>query len=261
MAKLEKRSTLHIWGDVIFAIFLREVKSKSTDKLGIAWSVISPVVFIFILSYFRGQIDGGETHGIPTFYFMVFGMVQVQLFLSTLSATSNSIKKNKPLYAFRQVQPISSLIAISGLEFLVKVFVILILSTIAYIMRVPFYFYNPLEVITLVIRVWLLATSLGLLCSLATCFIPEIDKLRSLAMRPMFFLSGIFYSLQDIPIDYRVYLVWNPILHAVELTRQAAYPNYITTGLSDFYINSFTLFCLFISLACYKISWKQAISR
>ncbi|GAL12850.1 capsular polysaccharide ABC transporter permease protein KpsM [Vibrio astriarenae] len=224
MAKVRSRTTLDIWGDVIFAIFLREVKNKSNDKLGIAWSVISPVAFIFMLSYFRGRMDGGETHGIPTFFFMVFGMVQVQFFLSTLSATSYSIKKNKPLYAFRQVQPISSLIAISGLEFLIQVFIILVLGVIAYFLRMPFYFYDPLEVITLVLRVWLLATSLGLMCSLATCFVPEVDRLRSLAMRPMFFLSGIFFSLQDIPQEYWIYVIWNPLLHAVELTRQAATP-------------------------------------
>lgn len=80
MALVEKRSTLKVWGDVIFAIFLREIKSKSNDKLGVAWSVVSPVAFIFMLSYIRGRMDGGETHGVPTFYFMVFGMILVQFF-------------------------------------------------------------------------------------------------------------------------------------------------------------------------------------
>lgn len=58
-----------IWGDVIFAIFLREIKSKFNDKLGVSWSVISPVAFIMILSLMRGKMDGGETHGVPTFFF------------------------------------------------------------------------------------------------------------------------------------------------------------------------------------------------
>ncbi|MDG3088665.1 hypothetical protein P7F88_22415 [Vibrio hannami] len=80
MAVVKKRSTLQVWGDVIFAIFLREVKSKSDDKFGVAWSVISPVSFIFMLSFIRGRMDGGETHGIPTFFFMVFGMMMVQFF-------------------------------------------------------------------------------------------------------------------------------------------------------------------------------------
>ncbi|WP_413701727.1 hypothetical protein ACLKMH_09320 [Psychromonas sp. KJ10-10] len=80
MALVKKRSTLKIWGDVIFAIFLREIKSKFSDKLGISWSVVSPVAFIMMLSFIRGRFDGGETHTVPTFFFMVYGLVLVQFF-------------------------------------------------------------------------------------------------------------------------------------------------------------------------------------
>ncbi|WOD06143.1 hypothetical protein [Marinomonas sp. GJ51-6] len=80
MAKVHKRSLFALWRDVIFAIFVREIKSKFNDKFGIAWSVISPLIFIFMLSFIRGLIDAGDTHGIPTFWFMVYGMLIVQFF-------------------------------------------------------------------------------------------------------------------------------------------------------------------------------------
>ncbi|WBA17138.1 ABC transporter permease [Salinivibrio kushneri] len=261
MAKVKKRSTLKVWGDVIFAIFLREIKSKSNDKLGVAWSVVSPVAFIFMLSYVRGRMDGGDTHGIPTFHFMVFGMILVQFFLGCIGSVAASIKKNKPLYAFRQVQPISSILAIAGFELLIKLFVVLILVVIAYFLRIEGQLKDPLEVILIFIRVWLIATSLGVLFALAACYVPEIDKLRSLAMRPIFFISGIFFSLQDIPRDYWPYLTWNPLLHAVELTRYAAYPQYGNEGVSYFYLDLATLILTFFALACYHAGWKQAISR
>lgn len=69
MAKVKSRSTLKVWGDVIFAIFLREIKSKFNDKVGISWAVISPVSFIFALSFMRNTLSGGiDVHGISTFY-------------------------------------------------------------------------------------------------------------------------------------------------------------------------------------------------
>ncbi|MDR9828556.1 ABC transporter permease [Vibrio sp. FNV 38] len=261
MAKVNKRSTLKVWGDVIFAIFLREVKSKNSDKLGVAWSVISPVVFIFLLSYMRGRMDGGDTHGIPTFFFMAIGMVLVQFFLGAVGTVAASIKKNKPLYAFRQVQPISSVIAISGFELLTKVFVIAMIIVICFFLRFDMHMADPIEVIGNILRVWLIATSIGMLFSLASCYVPEIDKIRSLAMRPIFFISGIFFSLQDIPQEYWHYLTWNPLLHAVELTRYAAYPVYGDVGVNYFYLDIVTIVCVCFSLACYHISWKQAISR
>ncbi|MGF1774973.1 ABC transporter permease [Vibrio wakamikoensis] len=261
MATVKKRSTLIIWKDVIFAIFLREIKSKFNDKLGIAWSVISPVSFIFLLSFIRGKMDGGNTHGIPTFFFMVYGMILVQFLLGMIETVSTSIKKNKPLYAFRQVQPISSVIAIAGFEFLVKVFVILTIAVLCLFLKMETQIDDPIEVMFIVVRVWLIATSLGLISALASCYVPELDKLRSLAMRPIFFISGIFFSLQDIPREYWHYLDWNPLLHAVELMRYAAYPAYGSEGVSYFYLDIVTIVLVFFSLACYHVSWKQAISR
>lgn len=261
MAKVQKRSLFIVWRDVIFAIFLREIKSKFSDKFGIAWSVISPVIFIFMLSYIRGRMDGGDTHGIPTFWFMVYGMMLVQFFLGLIGSVSNAIQKNKPLYAFRQVQPISSIIAVAGFELLIKFFVILAILIITFYLRMETHISDPLEVMLIIIRVWLIATSLGILIALAKCYVPEVDKIQSLAMRPVFFISGIFFSLQDIPQEYWPYLTWNPLLHAVELARFAAYPQYGDAGVSYFFLDLATIVCVFFALACYQISWKQAISR
>ncbi|GMQ47880.1 ABC transporter permease [Vibrio sp. 10N] len=261
MAQVKKRSTLAVWKDVIFAIFLREIKSKFNDKLGIAWSIISPVSFIFLLSFMRGKMDGGNTHGVPTFFFMVYGMILIQFFLGTVEVVSNSIKKNKPLYAFRQVQPISSVLAIAGFEFLVKVFVILTIAMLCLLLKMEHNIDDPIEVIFIVVRVWLLATSIGLITALASSYVPEVSKLQTLAMRPLFFISGIFFSLQDIPREYWHYLDWNPLLHAVELARYAAYSGYGTEGVSDFYLDTVTIVLVFFSLACYHVGWKQAISR
>ncbi len=81
MAAVKQRSTLKVWGDVIFAIFLREIKSQFDDKFGIAWSVISPLSFIMMMSLMRGRFDGGLTHGMPTFFFMLYGILLVQFFV------------------------------------------------------------------------------------------------------------------------------------------------------------------------------------
>ena len=261
MAKVHKRSLFALWRDVIFAIFVREIKSKFNDKFGIAWSVVSPVAFIFMLSFIRGRMDGGDTHGIPTFWFMAYGMILVQFFLGLLGSVSGAIQKNKPLYAFRQVQPISSIIAVAGFELLVKFFVILCILIIGYYLHLDFTVSDPLEVLFILIRVWLIATSVGILLALAKCYIPEIGKLQSLATRPLFFISAIFFSLQDIPKEYWPYLTWNPLLHAVELSRYAAYPHYGDAGVSYFFLDACTLVLVFFALACYQISWKQAISR
>ena len=261
MAKVLTRELGKIWLDVIYAIFLREVKSQSSDKFGIAWSVVSPVAFIFLLSYIRGSMDSGDTHGIPTFFFMVYGMILVQFFMGLVGKVSSAITKNKPLYAFRQVQPISSILAITLFECLVKVFVILVIGVLCFILQFDIHISDPLSVLLNLLKVAVFSMSIGVIFSLGACFVPEVSKVTGLLMRPMFFISGVFFSLQDVPQEYWPYLTWNPVLHAIELTRYAVYPQYGHAGVSDFYLNVFTLTSLGLALACYHISWKQAISR
>lgn len=217
--------------------------------------------FIFLLSFMRGRMNGGETHGMSTFMFMVVGLIFVQFFLGIVGSTSSAIQKNKPLYAFRQVQPIASVIAISGFQFLIKITVVVVIAIILFLMKMQVTIHDLLEIIINATKVWLIASSVGILFALSASYIPEIKKLQDLVMRPIFFISGIFFSLQDIPQQYWPYLTWNPLLHAVELTRYAAYPEYGNAGVSDFYLDICTIVCVFFALACYHISWKQAISR
>ncbi len=261
MAEVKKRTTLQVWGDVIFAIFLREIKSRFNDKLGFSWALVSPMIMIVVMVGIRGSLDDGDTHGMTTMFFVTYGVVLVQFFLGVLEKTSTSIQKNKPLYAFRQVQPISSVLAIAGFELLVMFFLVVLLIIIGYFMRLETIVDDPIEIILNVFRVWMIAMSSGLLISLSACYVPEVQKLKSFIVRPIFFISGIFFSLQDVPQDYWPYLTWNPLLHAVELTRHAAYPAYEAVGVSYLFLDSATLLSVFFALACYHISWKQAISR
>lgn len=261
MAEVIKRTRLQVWQDVIFAIFLREIKSQFNDKFGISWAIVNPLIFIFVLSYGRTMLMGETTHSMPTFMFMLYGMLFVQLFLSTLSAASTAIKKNKPLFAFRQVQPISAVIALVLFELLTKIVIVLILFILVYFMKFDAQLHNPLLIGAYFLQLWLIGVSLGLIFAIATSYIAEIKKIQSLLQRPMFFISGIFFSLQDIPKEYWGYLDWNPILHAVELTRDAAYPEFGAQGVSEMYLLRCTIICVFFALACYRITWKQVLSR
>ncbi|MCW8332808.1 ABC transporter permease [Vibrio paucivorans] len=261
MAGVNKRTTLQIWGDVIFAIFLREIKSKFNDKLGVSWAVIQPVSFIFILSFIRGRLDGGDTHTMPSFVFIVYGMLIMQTFLNTMRASAGSIKRNKPLFAFRQVQPIASTVAIVGFEFLVKVCVIAVIVLAMYFLGIEIYIHDPLGFIVIYLTIWLLAVSVGILFALLAAFIPEVDKAREMMQRPLLFISGTFFSLQDLPRESWGYFDWNPILHAIELSRQAAYPTFGAVGVSQLYLNIVTLVFTFLALSSYRVYWKQSISR
>jgi capsular polysaccharide transport system permease protein len=261
MTTVLKRNKWQIWRDVIFALFVREIRTGFNDKFGIAWAVVQPVAFIFLLSFLRGRIGGPEVHTLSTFTFMAIGILFIQSFLQTMGGSAGAIRKNKALFAFRQVQPISAVFAGALFEVLVKVFVIVGIIIIMYFMGMDLHISNPLLLLACFLLLWIFAVSLGLLFGIAELFVTEVGKIRQLVERPMFFISGTFFSLQDIPKEYWHFLDWNPVLHAIELTRFAVQATYGSEGVSLQYLSGTVLVFSFFSLAVYHIAWKQAISR
>jgi capsular polysaccharide transport system permease protein len=261
MTTVLKRNKWEIWRDVIFALFVREIRTGFNDKLGLGWAIINPIVFIFVLSFARGLLGGPEVHTLPTFTFMAIGILFIQSFLQTMAGSAGAIRKNKALFAFRQVQPISAVLAGALFELLSKVFVVIGIIIIMYFMGMDLHLANPLLLLTCFFLLWIFAVSLGLLFGIAELFVTEVGKVRQLVERPMFFISGTFFSLQDIPREYWHFLDWNPVLHAIELTRFAVRATYGSDGVSLSYLCIIVIVFSFFSLAVYHIAWKQAISR
>jgi capsular polysaccharide transport system permease protein len=261
MTAIIKRNKWEIWRDVIFALFVREIRTSFNDKVGISWSVIQPVAFIFLLSFSRGLMEGGDTHTIPTFTFMAIGLLFIQSFLQTFSAAARAISKNKALYAFRQVQPISAVLASSLFELLVKSFVFLGIVVIMFFMGLDLQISDPLLFLSCFLLLWFLAVSLGLIFGIVELFLNVIKQVREFLTRPLFFISAVFFSLQDFPKEYWHFLDWNPILHAIELTRFSVHSTYDDAGVSLSYLATVCLVSVFLSLIIYFSYWKEAISR
>jgi capsular polysaccharide transport system permease protein len=256
-----KRGPWTIWKDVIFALFAREIRTGFNDKFGLSWAVLNPLLFISTLAYIRSFINGGETHTVPVFIFMACGFFYLQLFLTTLNDCSVSINKSKALYAFRQVQPISAVFAAGLFSLLVKVFVLIGIVSAIYFLQIDAKIDAPLLFITVFCMLFTTALFIGLGVGLLECFVPEIKKLRSFVARPMLFISGVFFSLQDIPKEYWYLLDWNPILHGIELSRYALFHSYEDVGVSLVYLAKVTMCSSFLSLMLYTATWRQAISR
>lgn len=255
------REQLYSWRSVIFALFLREIQSRFNDKFGLGWAFIEPFAFIFVLSYLRGLISGDDIHTIPLFIFMMIGMVSLQSLTNCLQSVSTAIKRNKPLYAFRQVQPISAIITAGFLEFSIKVIVLILLSLSLFLLDQTFKIYDPLLLFFLFILLWIFSISLGLMFGIAAAFVPEIDKIKSMLTRPLMFISCVFFSLQDLPEQFWPYLTWNPLVHFSELARFACYESYGQHGVSLSFVIQITIVFLFLSLAMYHITWRRVLSR
>jgi len=263
MAVAQQRSTLVLWKDVIFALWIRQLRSKFNDKFGISWLVIQPVIFILLMSLLRGRISGDDVNGIPMFVFMMLGFLPVIQFIQAWGSVSQSLLQDKPLYAFRQVMPIASVITAAMIEMVSNVLVLFLLSVIAVLfISITTKPDDPIGIIIYLMETQIIAYTLGLVTGLCAFFIKEANKIQGLLQRPLLFISGAFFTLSDLPEEVWPYLSWNPILQAVELCRHSFSNQFpLVPAISESYLHVVVLFCLFFSLAVYLVLWKKAISR
>jgi len=261
MAQIIKRNKFQIWCDVIVALFIREIRTGFDDKLGISWSVISPVAFIFILSLVRGRLTGGDIHGVPIFTFIASGLILFQFFMETLSGVNTAYKGGKSLYGFRQVQPLSAVIAKSIFSLMTKLAAIALIVLIMYFLQMELQIKKPLEALGIILCMWLIGVGIGLTVAVFSQFVPEVSKLFSMATRPLLFVSCIIFSVHEVPHAYWGYLSWNPLANGAELLRNTMYPDYSPGPMTFQYLFEFTIYSMAAGLFSYQALWKRALSN
>jgi capsular polysaccharide transport system permease protein len=80
---------------------------------------------------------------------------------------------------------------------------------------------DPLTVLLVFLTLGLFGLGLGALACVGATLAPDMAQVVQIVLRPLFFISGIFFSVEVIPGEYRPWLLWNPVLHALELIRGA----------------------------------------
>ena len=115
--------------------------------------------------------------------------------------------------------------------------------------------FKIIDVITLIFS-WILlvifSSGIGLIFMVIGNTFPETEKFLPILIKPLYFISCIMFPLHNVPKEYWPYLLWNPLVHAVELSRESVFPGYISAGVSLSYLGFCALITLFVGLALYR---------
>jgi len=133
-----------------------------------------------------------------------------------------AIAQNRSLFAFPQVTTFDVIIARGLLEVLILagVFILLLfgMDLAGHSVRVE----RPLGVLAACGLLALIGMGLGFIFASLSPILPSIKQLSSAVLgRPLFLSSGIFFIAESVPAAVRDYLLYNPIMHILELLRSA----------------------------------------
>lgn len=262
LPRLQPRGGLRVMWAAVSALLLRELQTRFGQyRLGYLWVFLEPLLTIGVLVLLFGTIRERAAPGIEYEVFLINGIIPFFMFRTGVMLGMNAVESNKGLFSYRSVKPIDALLARNILELLLK-FTAYISFSIAFIW---FGYFISFSHILALLLYWLLLFIFTLGCSLIFLviadFSKEIGKILSTLFLMIYLTSGILYSIHIIPTEYRVYLLYNPLIHIFELMRHAVAPTYIlVNGISLSYFIFWLIGSLFIGLLLYKRFEKRMVS-
>lgn len=259
---LKPRSPLQIKKSVIFALVLREARSRFGDRrMGATWTLIEPICHLLILSVLFGLLRGRTVAGIDFPVFVLVGLAPFLLFRNTALRLMNSPKENRALFSYKQIKPLDTYIARVLVEFSISATVYAILvfgfAWFGFDMAIK----SPIEWMLTVLLGVMFSFGLGMLLSLIAHAMPSSTLFIRMMFFPLYFMSGVLIPASYLPHAMLPLLLLNPFLHLMELIRAEIFPHYVPVdGISVIYVIAFTLVLLFVSLGTYRARRLHLIS-
>ena len=229
--------------NVIHALVLRETRTRFGEhQLGYLWALIEPLLWI---GSFWGLYTVGNRsapHNLDVMGFLATGVLTFEIFDSNVGRIGDSINGNRPLLFYPPVQPLDLVIARASLETATLTAVFFVIMGGQSLLRGDL---TPLDSLLQVFLGISLAALLGASLGLVLCMLGVlsnvVERLRGPVMRPLFWVSALFYTLDDVPTDVRNLMLYNPVVHVVEIVRDGWFPQYTAKHTDPLYVMWFIL--------------------
>lgn len=215
------------WMRVLFALVVREMSTKFGRSWGgYLWAIVEPLGGIFLLTFIFSLALRKPPLGTNFALFYASGVVPFFLFNKVTGSVSGAINSNRGLLTYPVVQPLDAVFAKFITDFL-TMFVIGVILFSAIIL------WNGLPVsldVAAIFNGYLLMGLLGLGFGTMNCVIhgfwPTWRHIWNVLTKPLFFVSGMFYTFELMPPKAQAWLWWNPLIHGVGLMRSGLYSSY-----------------------------------
>ena len=257
---MKKRTSFQIFTSVVMALFLREVQTKfGTKKLGYFWAIFDPMSQVIIFSTIKMALSDRAMQGMDYPVFLATSFLTYNIFKVALSSQA-AFKSNKALFSYKQVKPFDAIVSRYLLEFLVMCLTIIIFLLFGLYIDLDIGVKNLNMVLLAVAWFTVFSFGIGLLIAVLSTFYETFAKLIGVMGLPLFFVSGLMFTVDSLPPTVREYLLYNPVLHFMEMIH-GNYFNVLDTRYVDYtYMFLWTIIPLFIGLFFYIRSEKKIIA-
>lgn len=256
---MELIDALRVQGRVISALILRETRSRyGNSKLGFFWALFEPfahiVVFVAIFSSLGRAVPIGDNMGL----FMLTGIVPYLLYSNIVTGVMGGLAANKPLLGYPQVMPLDIVISRVILESSTLLLVMLFFIGIALYFEVTVKIDDFLHILGAAALIILLGTGVGLINAAIIPHYPSYQSIYGALSRPLYFMSGIFFTMDFLAPELLEAIDFNPLMHLIEWFRVGFFPSFESDLYDPNYAIAACVSIFFIGLVVERLSSKRA---
>lgn len=245
----------------ISALMHREMRTRfSGGSLGYAWAFLTPVAWIAFVVLAFHFLNRLPPISVSPVLFVATGILPYIMFRQTISSTMRALSASRYMIYAPSVTVADILLAASLLE-LMNAFIIsvalfgtfLLLSDI----QLPA---DPLKVAFGLLLAWFIGAGFGRLSAIIARMSDTYGRLVPTMMRPMFWISGVFFTATELPGSALEILYFSPLFHAIEIVREGFFLGY-SSPLSDPYVPLIFGILFFASSLVIERYWKATDKR
>lgn len=208
----------NLWELVWFRAYADLKSEASRTYIGILWWILDPLMQmgIFYLVFGVGLRGTGRTENFVQF--LLIGIIIWRWFATSVNFSSGAILQNRNLVLRLDIDKWvfpATLIAGNAFKFL-----------IAFAVLVIFLMYSGMPLTWSYLQIpAVLAVQFVLICGVAftlAALVPLLPDLRNVIshiLMLMFFLSGIFYDVDEMPAKFQWVFDLNPMVHVIQANR------------------------------------------
>lgn len=221
----------------IGALILREMATThGRVPGGYLWAVAEPLAGIALLSVIFALAFQTPALGTSFPLFYATGLLPFLAFSDITNKAAQALNFSRPLFAYPAIGVFDAILArvvLAGLTHLAVAS--LLLSGILFLSET-----RALPDLMRLMQAAGLLVVLSLGCGVMNCVLiglmPLWQRIWSIALRPVFVISGVFFTFEAVPLPWRDFLWWNPLLHVVGIVRDGLYPGYDAAYASPVYV-------------------------
>tara|TARA_R100001369_G_scaffold24472_2_gene44922 strand:- start:1631 stop:2437 length:807 start_codon:yes stop_codon:yes gene_type:complete len=245
----------------VTALLLREMSTTyGRSALGYLWAILEPVAGVALMSFVFSYAFNSPAIGTNFPLFFATGMLPFTAYTDGAQKISQALRFSRSLLFYPGVTFIDALLARFLMSFMTNIMIVVLVFTgivVVFDLRL-------IIDIPAIILGFSMAFALGAGIGTLNCYLlmafPIWERIWAVLNRPLFIVSCIFFLYDTIPMPYKDWLWWNPIIHIVGAVRRGIYATYDASYVSPLYVFSVSLVCMAAGLLLLRRHHKDLLN-